>query len=59
MKLVTAQNVVVYAGSAADRAMIQEYELHFKGVRGSAKFNVLLTTYEMVLKDRSLLAKFR
>ncbi|WOG89550.1 hypothetical protein DCAR_0208788 [Daucus carota subsp. sativus] len=52
-------NVVEYHGSAKARAMIREYEWHASNPRGSSKktasykFNVLLTTYEMVLCDSS------
>jgi len=41
-------NVVCYLGSAAARVVIREYEW---GTPKKLKFNVLLTTYEMVLKD--------
>ncbi|XP_074326394.1 protein CHROMATIN REMODELING 4-like isoform X2 [Apium graveolens] len=54
-------NVVEYHGSAKARAMIREYEWHASNPSGfsrktvSYKFNVLLTTYEMVLVDSSYL----
>lgn len=41
-------NVVCYLGSAAARQVIREYEW---GTPKKLKFNVLLTTYEMILKD--------
>ena len=41
-------NVVCYLGSAAARHVIREYEW---GTPKKLKFNVLLTTYEMILKD--------
>lgn len=41
-------NVVCYLGSAAARQVIREYEW---GAPKKLKFNVMLTTYEMVLKD--------
>ncbi|CAH8289279.1 unnamed protein product [Eruca vesicaria subsp. sativa] len=52
-------NVVEYHGSAKARAIIREYEWHAKSSTGTTKkmtpykFNVLLTTYEMVLADSS------
>ncbi|KAL9282361.1 Protein CHROMATIN REMODELING 4 [Arabidopsis thaliana] len=52
-------NVVEYHGSAKGRAIIRDYEWHAKNSTGttkkptSYKFNVLLTTYEMVLADSS------
>jgi chromodomain-helicase-DNA-binding protein 1 len=42
-------NVVCYLGSAAARQVIREYE--WGSSPKKLKFNVLLTTYEMVLKD--------
>ncbi|KAM6551425.1 hypothetical protein CsatB_001233 [Cannabis sativa] len=52
-------NVVEYHGCAKARAMIRQYEWHASDVKDSNnkmaayKFNVLLTTYEMVLADSS------
>lgn len=57
------QNVVVYAGTAADRAVIQEHEWYYaqqqpggkaggRSSRGEVKFNVLLCSYDMLLKAR-------
>lgn len=52
-------NVVEYHGSAKARAIIRQYEWHANGPSGlnkkteAYKFNVLLTTYEMVLADSS------
>lgn len=52
--------MVVYAGSAMDRSMIAQYEFYYPGDRRRLpRFNVLLTTYEMVLKDRPVLGQFR
>ncbi|KAG9132566.1 hypothetical protein Leryth_024855 [Lithospermum erythrorhizon] len=54
-------NVVEYHGSAKARAIIRQYEWHtsdanaLKKKTASFKFNVLLTTYEMVLTDCSFL----
>ncbi|ESQ39568.1 hypothetical protein EUTSA_v10000738mg [Eutrema salsugineum] len=52
-------NVVEYHGGAKARAIIRDYEWHAKNSTGTTKkmmpykFNVLLTTYEMVLADSS------
>ncbi|XP_068656137.1 protein CHROMATIN REMODELING 4-like isoform X2 [Aristolochia californica] len=53
-------NVVEYHGSAKARSVIRQYEWHagdwdgtHKGRTASYKYNVLLTTYEMVLADSS------
>ncbi|VFQ98361.1 unnamed protein product [Cuscuta campestris] len=51
-------NVVDYHGSARSRTIIRQYEWHAGDQNGSNKktsykFNVLLTTYEMVLADLS------
>ena len=52
----THLNVIVYHGSAASRNMLQEYEFFFKDERGNIikdlyKFNVLITTFEMIISD--------
>lgn len=52
------QNVVVYAGDQADRALIRRHEFWFSAatkVRQEYRFNVLLTSYEMLLKDKAVL----
>lgn len=52
-------NVVEYHGSSKARAIIREYEWYVSDLSGSNKktschkFNVLLTTYEMILADSS------
>ncbi|XP_057797026.1 LOW QUALITY PROTEIN: protein CHROMATIN REMODELING 4-like [Salvia miltiorrhiza] len=54
-------NVVEYHGNTKARAIIRQYEWHARNPAGSNekssafKFNVLLTTYEMVLCDSSYL----
>ncbi|ONK74827.1 uncharacterized protein A4U43_C03F10540 [Asparagus officinalis] len=54
-------NVVEYHGPAKARSIIRQYEWHASRPDGSSrmtksfKFNVLLTTYEMVLADSSFL----
>ena len=47
-------NVVVYGGSTESRRIIRDHEFYGRWRR--VKFNVLLTTREVVLKDRSFLA---
>lgn len=42
-------NVICYMGSARSREVIREFEF---GPLKALKFNVLLTTYEFILKDR-------
>ncbi|KAJ1701022.1 hypothetical protein LUZ63_000801 [Rhynchospora breviuscula] len=47
-------NVVEYHGGAKARAIIRQYEWHATGLSKATKaykFNVLLTTYEMILAD--------
>ncbi|BAF21619.1 Os07g0497000, partial [Oryza sativa Japonica Group] len=54
-------NVVEYHGSARARSIIRQYEWHegdasqMGKIKKSHKFNVLLTTYEMVLVDAAYL----
>ncbi|CAB4018646.1 chromodomain-helicase-DNA-binding 8-like, partial [Paramuricea clavata] len=54
-------NVVVHHGSAASRHLIQQYEFYFRGPQGEPviglyKFNVLITTYEILIADNILLS---
>lgn len=44
-------NVVTYVGDSRSREIIRQYEWWFEGTT-KIKFNVLLTTYELALKDR-------
>ena len=51
------QNVVQYSGSGAERKMIQEHELFFNGektFKRNTKFEVLLASYETVLRDKKV-----
>lgn len=43
-------NVIPYIGDGKSRRMIRDYEF---GSTKKLKFNVLLTTYELVLKDKA------
>uniref|UniRef100_A0A3B4V3V4 Chromodomain helicase DNA binding protein 1 n=1 Tax=Seriola dumerili TaxID=41447 RepID=A0A3B4V3V4_SERDU len=50
----TQMNVVVYLGDISSRNMIRTHEwMHVHSKR--LKFNILLTTYEILLKDKSFL----
>ena len=49
-------NVIAYIGNSASRDMIREYEF---GPAKKTKFNVLVTTYEFILKDRAELGQIR
>ncbi|CAL1403659.1 unnamed protein product [Linum trigynum] len=53
-------NIIVYVGTRASREVCQQYEFHNeKKVGRPAKFNALLTTYEVVLKDKAVLSKIK
>lgn len=55
-------NCVYYMGNQASRDLIQEYEFFTNpSAKGKkhAKFNVLLTTYEYILKDRTPLGSLK
>ncbi|KAH8412421.1 hypothetical protein KR009_001844, partial [Drosophila setifemur] len=47
-------NVVTYLGDIKSRELIQQYEWQFEGSK-RLKFNCILTTYEIVLKDKNFL----
>ena len=49
-------NVIAYMGSAGSREVIRQFEF---GPLKNLKFNVLLTTYEFILKDRMDLAQIK
>ncbi|XP_058199192.1 protein CHROMATIN REMODELING 5 isoform X3 [Rhododendron vialii] len=53
-------NVIVYVGNRASREVCQQYEFYStkKGGRG-IKFDALLTTYEVLLKDKMVLSKIK
>ncbi|UYV68281.1 CHD1 [Cordylochernes scorpioides] len=48
-------NVVAYIGNIPSRELIRQYEWCHPGSK-RLKFNVILTTYEIVLKDKSFLS---
>jgi len=52
----TDLNVITYHGSSASRNMLQEYEMYYKNEKGERiegiyKFQVMITTFEIVLTD--------
>lgn len=47
-------NVVTYIGDVQSREMIRQYDWCFSGTK-RMKFNAILTTYEIVLKDKMFL----
>ncbi|KAI9364212.1 SNF2 family N-terminal domain-containing protein [Pilaira anomala] len=51
-------NVLCYLGNPQARKVIRQNEFYVNGTK-DLKFNVLLTTYEIVLKDRYFLQSFR
>ncbi|KAK8515660.1 hypothetical protein V6N13_139370 [Hibiscus sabdariffa] len=53
-------NVIVYVGTRASREVCQQYDFYNdKKIGRPIKFNTLLTTYEVVLKDKAVLSKIR
>ncbi|XVF19340.1 hypothetical protein REPUB_Repub11eG0102300 [Reevesia pubescens] len=53
-------NVIVYVGTRASREVCQQYEFYNdKKIGRPIKFSTLLTTYEVVLKDKAVLSKIR
>ncbi|KAL2653867.1 hypothetical protein R1flu_021995 [Riccia fluitans] len=59
-KWLPEMNVVVYVGNRASREMCQKYEFPTGRKSGrSIKFDTLLTTYEVVLKDKTVLEKIK
>ncbi|KAF9960642.1 hypothetical protein BGZ65_011900 [Modicella reniformis] len=52
-------NLIVYIGDAASRQTIRDYEFFQKGSTTKLKFNVLLTTFELVRMDRGELDRIK
>ncbi|XP_025665762.1 protein CHROMATIN REMODELING 5 isoform X1 [Arachis hypogaea] len=53
-------NIIIYVGTRASREVCQQYEFYNDKKPGKPiKFNALLTTYEVVLKDKVVLSKIR
>lgn len=51
-------NCIYYVGNTEARKNIRSYEF-FMGTTSKPKFNILLTTYEYILKDRNELGSFK
>eukprot|EP01117_Protostelium_nocturnum_P005440 TRINITY_DN1971_c0_g2_i2.p1 TRINITY_DN1971_c0_g2~~TRINITY_DN1971_c0_g2_i2.p1 ORF type:complete len:1076 (-),score=439.07 TRINITY_DN1971_c0_g2_i2:118-3345(-) len=57
-------NVIVYNGTSTGRSITEKYEFYFKGQKNhkkekkNPKFNVLVTSYEMIHSDTALLRGF-
>ncbi|XP_055853266.1 chromodomain-helicase-DNA-binding protein 1 [Episyrphus balteatus] len=51
-------NVVTYLGDVKSREMIRQFEWSFDGSK-RLKFNTILTTYEIVLKDKAFLGSLQ
>lgn len=59
----TDMNVVVYHGSQQSKSMLQEYEFYYKNehlepIKDITKFNVLITTFEIIVTDFQELKSF-
>ncbi|KAG5064610.1 hypothetical protein JHK85_005793 [Glycine max] len=53
-------NIIIYVGTRASREVCQQYEFYNEKKPGKPiKFNALLTTYEVVLKDKAVLSKIK
>ncbi|KAJ1548813.1 transcriptional regulator, partial [Cladochytrium tenue] len=59
-------NIVVYSGPSPSRELIRDYEFYLPRNTGKGrptvqhlKLNVLLTTYELILKDRDFLGQIK
>lgn len=53
-------NVICYIGNSRSREVIRNYEVYAEpGKSKKVKMNVLLTTYELILRDAALLADIR
>ncbi|CAK8538681.1 unnamed protein product [Lathyrus sativus] len=53
-------NIIVYVGTRASREVCQQYEFYDDKKPGKPiKFNALLTTYEVILKDKAVLSKIK
>ncbi|KAI7751444.1 hypothetical protein M8C21_020384 [Ambrosia artemisiifolia] len=50
-------NVIIYVGTRASREVCQQYEFFSEKTGKGTKFDALLTTYEVLLKDKTVLSK--
>jgi SNF2 family DNA or RNA helicase len=56
----TEMNTVVYHGTGQSREVIRQYEWYYPGEKKTVpKFNVLITTYEIAMKESNLLTRFK
>ncbi|KAL8480023.1 hypothetical protein ACS0TY_026817 [Phlomoides rotata] len=59
-KWLPEMNVIIYVGTRASREVCQQYEFYNDKKTGrSTKFDALLTTYEVLLKDKAVLSKIK
>ncbi|KAH9602190.1 hypothetical protein KSS87_018457 [Heliosperma pusillum] len=59
-KWLPSMNVIVYVGTRGSREVCQQYEFYTdKSTGRTIKFDALLTTYEVVLKDKAVLSKIK
>ncbi|KAG9136261.1 hypothetical protein Leryth_003850 [Lithospermum erythrorhizon] len=59
-KWLPSMNVIIYVGTRASREVCEQYEFyHDKRTGRSIKFDTLLTTYEVLLKDKVVLSKIK
>ncbi|KAK9154723.1 hypothetical protein Sjap_002203 [Stephania japonica] len=59
-KWLPEMNIVVYIGNRSSREVCQQYEFYTNDKGGRAiKFDALLTTYEVVLKDKAVFSKIK
>ena len=53
-------NTVVYHGTGQSREIIRQYEWYYPGEKKTVpKFTVLITTYEIAMKESNLLTRFK
>eukprot|EP00958_Prasinococcus_capsulatus_P014249 scaffold1500_cov398-Prasinococcus_capsulatus_cf.AAC.22 len=52
-------NVIVYVGDSNSRELIRQYEFYTPGSKRKYKFNVLLTTYEIVRMDVAFMTQVK
>ncbi|KAL3620342.1 Protein CHROMATIN REMODELING 5 [Castilleja foliolosa] len=53
-------NVIIYVGTRASREVCQQYEFYNDKKAGrNIKYDALLTTYEVLLKDKAVLSKIK
>ncbi|CAK9184372.1 unnamed protein product [Ilex paraguariensis] len=59
-KWLSSMNVIVYVGTRSSREVCQQYEFYNDKKTGrTTKFDALLTTYEVLLKDKAVLSKIK